>query len=258
MNQPAPSAYKGLLMSFDSLLREITSLTKCAAPYLTQETTSIVLPQWKSALESFRDSTDAPSASWQIPIGTPIQTLDSTGYDRNTGRAVFARISCVWELEKVRDPKKKRAGRWSSKACCLKGLASTQVTLFERSAQDFTTLAMWTFEVGDGSQGTHFHTQVKVDGGPPFPAWLPVPRLPTVIVTPMDVLDFVLSELFQQSWGQHLAGHVGEAGIWDSEQKTRLVKLLDWHSTCARSSGSTAWHRIKNARPELGLLGANA
>lgn len=254
---PPANTYGGLLVSFAGVLREIDSLTRCASKYLTSESTTTVLKQWKSDLESFRDSTTL-TTKWQIPAATPIQTVGSTSYDRQSGRTVFATLSCAWELQKVKDPSDKRKHRISNKAFLLKGQAKTEVCLYEKTDMSDDPLGRWSFEVGDGDQGTHFHTQIKVEDVPPFPHWLPVPRLPTMMITPMDALEYVLSELFQHEWAQHLGGRSAEVGVWDSEQKERLRNLLEWHVGCVNKSGSTAWNRIKRECPPRTLLGVTA
>lgn len=256
MTAPA-NTYSGLLLSFAGVLREIESLAKCASRYLTSESTTTVLKQWKSDLESFRDS-DTLTTKWQVPAATPIQTVGSTSYDRQSGRTVFATLSCAWELQKVKDPSDKRKRRISKKAFLLKGQAKTEVRLYEKTDLSDDPLGCWSFEVGDGDQGTHFHTQIKVEDDPPFPRWLPVPRLPTVMITPMDALEYVLSELFQHEWTQHLGGRSAEVGVWDSEQKERMRLLLEWHVGSVKKSGSTAWNRLKRECPPATLLGVTA
>lgn len=256
MTAPA-NTYAGLLLSFDGVLREIGSLTKCASRYLTSESTTTVLKQWESDLESFRDS-DTLTTKWQIPAATPIRTVGSTSYDRQTGRTVFATLSCAWELQKVKDPSDKKKRRNSNKAFLLKGQAKTEASLYEKTNLSDVPLGRWSYEVGDGDQGTHFHTQIKVENVPPFPHWLPVPRLPTIMITPMDALEYVLSELFQHEWTQHLSGRSAEVGVWDSEQKERMRLLLEWHVGSVKKSGSTAWNRIKRECPPATLLGVTA
>jgi hypothetical protein len=101
--------------------------------------------------------------------------------------------------------------------------------VIERTEQGIEQLAMWRVEVGDdASPGCHFHTQIEGErNNPPYPRSLSVPRLPTLLVTPMAALEFLLAEMFQSRWQQHAAEESAEMQRWKPIQKQRLLKLFE-------------------------------
>lgn len=81
-------------------------------------------------------------------------------------------------------------------------------------------LAIWRFEIGDPKHpGIMFHSQVE------WPLHddrrLEIPRLPSIVLTPVECLDFMLGELFQARWPKEQRGLQ-----WQSNQRLRLIKLL--------------------------------
>lgn len=65
-----------------------------------------------------------------------------------------------------------------------------------------------------------------------------IPRTPTFIVSPVDVIDFGLHEMFQRQWRQHL--EIGrtrsDLRTLPREQNKRAVKVLDrWRSALQHS-----------------------
>jgi len=117
-------------------------------------------------------------------------------------------------------------------------------------------IARWTIEVGDAvSPGCHFHTQIELD--PPdnkFPKALSVPRLPGILHTPMDALELLLSELFQDRWLQVASEGTDFVKTWANCQKSRLINVLEWQKNeLAKSSGSP-WTMLKKQKPALDML----
>jgi hypothetical protein len=112
-------------------------------------------------------------------------------------------------------------------------MVSTRVAIRHVSQErGFPEIAMWRMEVGgDSSPGTCFHVQILGQtNSVPFPRYLEVPRLPTILFTPMLAFEFLLGELFQQEWPMNLAqgGHRGDIERWRAIQLRRLSRLLDW------------------------------
>ena len=249
----ALTSYSGVYIGLNRVLREVDALRRCAEPFLTRGSQTVI-SNWTSALESFRDTQGANTTRWEIGVRSPIQTVDSVDYERGATRKLFATVSCVWELKKSLTTRRTNT-RSTDRVCSVNGLAATQITFWESAEPEPLRMAVWTCEVGDGHQGTHFHTQVKAGPNPPFPKWLSVPRLPTYVVTPMDAIDFALSELFQGKWDKRLASQAADAGVFDSEQRKRLAGIVKWHSDCVGRTGGTAWTRIKAARPHPEILG---
>lgn len=111
---------------------------------------------------------------------------------------------------------------------------------------------MWRTEVGDvGSPGCYFHQQVLGQSdSPPFPHGLSVPRLPSVIVTPMAVLEFLLGELFQDEWAKHVSRETDDTRFWQSTQRDILLRLLDWKKRHIQKCVGSPWMALKRAKPE--------
>ena len=116
---------------------------------------------------------------------------------------------------------------------------------------------MWRAEVGDAaSPGCHFHVQIAGDKeDPPFPKALDVPRLPGFFVTPATVVEYVLGELFQREWLEHLATRGADLNRWWPIQQRRLCAVLQWQLDVVRdASGSSPWATLKRQKPQAGLF----
>ena len=106
-------------------------------------------------------------------------------------------------------------------------------------------LAMWRMEIGEvGSPGACFHVQILGQKNqPPFPDYLPIPRIPTMMFTPMLAFDYVLGELFQDDWPRHVlrARNRGDVSVWRGIQTKRLKNVLSWQLETLDSGGTTPW-----------------
>jgi hypothetical protein len=108
--------------------------------------------------------------------------------------------------------------------------------------------AVWRFEIGDPQHpGTLFHSQVDwplVDD-----RRLEVPRLPSIVLTPVEALDFMLGELFQLRWPQ------GQKGTrWQSTQRGRLLKFLEGAAdTVNGATDRSALMSLKAWKPAMRL-----
>jgi hypothetical protein len=126
------------------------------------------------------------------------------------------------------------------------------VSVWRVSAEKVQTeVARWCFEVGDdNSPGCHFHVQVKAsEEGHLFPPSLSVPRLPGMLVTPIDAADFLLGELFQEEWTRHLAKETDNLRRWSRCQRRRLSNVLGWQREEVSRSSGAAWMALKRAKP---------
>ena len=130
------------------------------------------------------------------------------------------------------------------------GKASTKIDLYAKDDPK-TRLAMWRLELGaEDSPGCYVHTQILGDSDkPPFPKSVPIPRLPSLFVTPMSAVEFVLGELFQSDWSKVTAGSRGDVLYWRKIQKTRLQKLFSWYRDQMERAGSSSWVALKEAKP---------
>ena len=77
--------------------------------------------------------------------------------------------------------------------------------------------------------------------------------LPGLIITPMAVTEFVLAEIFQNQWPEHIGYDTPHLQRWAPIQRKRLNKLLDWNVSLLQEGGSP-WTTIKQRKPDVGLF----
>ena len=252
---PHSGDYEGIEFSFAQMRSEIENMLSLSKGFLDQDGLSYhwIIPEWRQQLDNIRDSTHARRHAWEIAETRPIRTRTSEGgYEpspRHGGSRVFGTLSAKWEVETF--------GRGPYRTFRLVGLASTKVRIYEvGTTVEPVLLGQWRFEVGDSaSPGCHFHIGLGQDrGDPPFPTWFPVPRLPSVLVTPMDGLDFLLGELFQTEWKQEVAQDSDAVKLWATHQRVRLANLLQWQAGEVRRSSGPPWAFLKSSKPGRDLL----
>lgn len=119
---------------------------------------------------------------------------------------------------------------------------------------------MWTFDLGDtASTGCFFHVQVLADATHRqqctyFPSTLDIPRLPGLLFTPADALDFALGELFQSGWPDHVIQAGADGGAWRALQLQRLEAVLAWQRQELANSIGSPWAHLKAQKPHVALL----
>lgn len=247
-----------LLFSFAELSRELNDISQFAEEYIRYDSTHVI-PQLKIALGSISESDGSKSIRWAIPEESPLRTVTSVGQfepDNEGGRNVFGEVSFVWDIQPVRD---KGHQHGAADKVLLSGIASTRLAVFEElddgRAQQ---LAMWRMEIGStGSPGPCFHVQVLgQDDELPFPKFLPVPRLPTLMFTPMFAFDYLLGELFQDDWSRHISSLSASSavGSWRTIQSYRLQKWLKWQYDKLEEHGATPWSWMKSLKPPSDLF----
>lgn len=246
------AGYSGLLFTFGGMLKEIRNLSAGLKTILTRDTRLRTLPNWQRSLESFRDSPDAATHSWEIPEGEPLRTEYSYGeFDRASSRVLYAEVSSIWSLARPTASQVPDA-RPPTQFFLLVGKASTRTTVWER--RDTGTpqkILCWNVDVGDAiSPGAHFHVQVKGSDGPE----IPVPRLPSIAVTPMDALEFVVGELFQRRWAEIVAGGRDWSRVWASEHGERVARVLSWKAEILRGPPAATWSAVKGTKPRADLF----
>jgi hypothetical protein len=166
---------------------------------------------------------------------------------------VFGRVSGTWEIHLPNERKKKSS---QSREFILLGLASTEIGIWQNRDGDVEEIARWTIEIGDAvSPGCHFHTQITLDDTDRmFPAALSVPRLPGLLHTPMDALEYLLGELFQDEWYKNATRSTNEVNAWASCQKKRMINLLRWQTDRLNKTAGSPWTMLKRQKPEIGML----
>jgi hypothetical protein len=231
-----------LQFSRKDLVGEVDAIRKIANPFVDRNTS------WKLD-EIFRQLRTAPRTAplaWQIPREEPLMTVPSEGeYEqggRRGGHHIIGCLSFSWALSLDGD-------------CAeLSGNATTKLVLLDCRHDEPDPrrhLGVWRMEVGGpDSPGACFHAQVVGDEvDPPFPPTLPVPRLPTFVPTPMAVLEFMLSELFQDRWKRAVGLGGPEAVAWRNLQTRRWKAFLGWQQDQVREGTPSPWTALKRFPP---------
>jgi hypothetical protein len=245
-----------LLFSFQEILDEIDAMSRIAENLLTDETCQTVLPRFYAVLESIRAKRPTAPVACTIK-NPPIRTIVSHGeYEqqpREGEHKVFAEITTIWE---ILCPPEKGPKKQQQKHFQLCGIGSTKVRILKTDDSGTQELAMWRCEIGnEPAPGCHFHSQVEGERtAPPYPKSLSVPRLPTILVTPMAVLEFVLAELFQSRWKEHALQETAYMQRWRPIQKRRLQNLLRWQSGCLENGTGSPWTSFKMQKPDANLF----
>lgn len=184
-------------------------------------------------------TSSATPLRWEVPCDAPLVTRASRDYDRSPGREVRGVMSFVWELQ-----------RSQKDVVEVVGLASTKVVF--RDEEDGKEIVAWDFDIGSpGSPGACFHAQVVPEQThPAYSSPLSVPRLHSLVTTPVDAADFVLCELFQEEWKAKTAMLSADQQNVRKYQQGRLRSLLEWkRSMVAGAEGGSVWAALKRAYP---------
>ena len=176
-----------------------------------------------------------------------LHTIPSDQYEagsRRGGKKIHAVISGKWQLR----PLEKREIEFC-------GIASTRIELYASENSD-KRLAMWRLELGaEDSPGCYVHAQILGDSDkPPFPEFVPIPRLPSLFVTPMSAVEFVLGELFQDKWPEVTASGDPEVKNWRALQKKWLQSLFSWYRREMEKTDFSSWIALKQAKPAEGMF----
>jgi hypothetical protein len=246
-----------LIFSFQEMLAEIQAMSLIGSDFLSRETQQVVIPNVLNVLESIRAARRLTASSWSVTIDRPIRTIDSVGEyepgERRGQHTIFGELTFIW---RILCPQQAGPKSVPQKRFVLSGLSSTKIRILERTEAGSTELAMWRVEVGDNaSPGCHFHTQIEGErADPPYPRSLSVPRFPTVLVTPMAALEFLLAEIFQLRWQEHAAAETAEMQRWKPIQKERLLRLFKWQTDCVAGCIGSPWTAFKNHKPAADLF----
>ncbi len=240
----------GLEFTFSEFRQEIRVMTDLAKHLLTRESIGLLQKFEERVRQLGERPTDRP---YELEFAG-VRTLPSDGEYETVGRkgkTIAAELSSTWRVKPIGASGKKRPRRRFQ----LTDLASTRVAIHDHSNK---VLACWHMDVADEkSPGCYFHIQIAQDRDEsPFPAWLPVPRFPNLLVTPMATLEFVLGELFQDRWLQRTSRNGYHAPRWRSIQKKRWQHILSWHLEHLRETEETCspWMSIKTAQPPADLF----
>ncbi len=243
---------------FQDFLDEISAVGKIAGDFI-DPASAHVLPNLATVLRSISAQRNGAEAVWAIYDHAPLRTKVSHGEYEIEGRGLhdlFGEITSIWRIAPSGVPASKLG---PGRTFRVTGNASVRIRLIEVSAEhDRRELAMWRMELGDdAAPGCYFHVQVLGEHGrtePPFPHSLSVPRLPSLVFTPMAALEFVIAELFQDEWVKRAAKEGGAMDVWKSIQRRRLGQLLAWKQKKLADCIGSPWTAIKCAKPESSLF----
>jgi len=232
------------------LKQEAEALLKLGGSFL--DTSNDALGQWIHALDRLCYDKNPNQQSFVIPDedGLRIRTVASSAYEpdpREGAYRVAGELCFKWDVALLPNPPARTKRKFR-----VSGNASTKLLIKEvRPNEQDRLLGHWQFELGAAdAPGCFFHIGVGQSETPPmhFPKGLSVPRLPSILVTPTDALDFLLGELFQTRWQQRNTEELDEARIWGKHQRHRLRKLLEWKREQLVDQSGSAWNRLKHQR----------
>jgi hypothetical protein len=173
---------------------------------------------------------------WQIPQGHPLET---TTAEHKAG-ILFGRLSFRWEVKAV-----------NQKTFGVAGNASTTIEIHNLES-DAPPLSWNTDIGGSGHPGYRLHIQFRSNEKS-----AEIPRFPSILLTPVDCLDFLLGELFQEKWTKHQYDRQTQTAGWTQDVRKRVCHLLRKKAECAeQSSGVTPWVTLKRwnfTKPRLTL-----
>ena len=226
----------GFRFLFPELIQETQVLTTLSKRFLEPNSREKVFPSFLSNLRSIGRKPEERVYSLKLQC---LRTIPSDQYDRKAGKEIYAVISGTWDL--------RRLGRREIEFC---GIASTRIELYASDDPD-KRLAMWRLELGaEDSPGCYVHAQILGDSDkPPFPEFVPIPRLPSLFVTPMSAVEFVLGELFQDRWSKVTDSNAKKVTRWRDTQKRWLQSLFSWYNDQMENASSSPWMALKKAKP---------
>ena len=254
-----------LQFDVDELAFEVEFMKRAAASLLEPDAGAI-LDNVKNQIEVLRHSNQ--SITIQVGTNWPIRTIAcGGGYERKNGGArkdLYGELVFKWELNPLGTASNKPHAK---RRVEVAGIASSVARLKVDWQGHKYAIASWRMEVGDAnSPGAFFHAQIPdtLSTSPQsqgnmrphmWPPDLPVPRLPIPPITPMLALEFVIAEIFRDTWSERLASGVFKVGQWRDLQQRRYMRYFDWQADVVKKSGQgSPILSIRDAKPDSGLL----
>ena len=237
-----------MVFSFSNFINEIRSFKKVSSGFIENPG---ILDAYKDRARQIRNKYRGGPIELGIFEENPLYTTVSDGEYNRSGEGehkVRGKITSVWDVKPILEPNKSEPSEFR-----IAGKASTKVCILSECNE---RISMWRVEVGvEDSPGTHFHVQVEGDDeNLPFPESISVPRLPSVLVTVPDAIDFLLGELFQESWIKRTSKQSDAMKQWRPHQQRRLSSLLNWKAEQVKDTMGSAWIAIKDEKPDPGLF----
>jgi hypothetical protein len=243
--------YTGITFSYDQTIKDVGRMIVLANGFLLPESIG-VLKELISNIESARTAECDKKIFLRITPAHAIKTILTTGYrDSDKGQAINVHgvLSFIWEI--MNREKAKR----TQNTFDIVGIATTRMDVWNENGE---RVARWQFEAGDAnSPGCHFHASVNQQDHNEklFPDWLKIPRLPSLLLSPMDGLEFLLGELFQSQWVQAISQDSQDRNAWVQGQSNRLSRMLAWQAKQVTDNKvGTPWMSLKRAKPPVDVL----
>ncbi len=232
----------GFRLLFTELCRETQALSNIARCFLDPGRVW-VLDRFLSHLQSIAGTPGEHIRTLELQCLRTKPSKEYEGGSRRGGQDVHAAITGIWDLRPLGSSSKPKR---EVEFC---GKASTRIELY---GSDDGYLGMWRLELGaEDSPGCYIHAQILGDSDkPPFPKSVPIPRLPSIFVTPMSAVEFVLGELFQDKWAKVTARNTGDVTHWRAYQQKQLQCLFSWYQALLKQSNSSPWMALKEAKPK--------
>jgi hypothetical protein len=205
------------------------------------------IDQVLATLREISSAAQGRSFKWGIPASAPLLTIGSEGAhqvgQQGHGSSLLGAISFTWTIVPIgSENKARKLQRWFA----LHN-SSIHVELIDEATN--VPVAAWDFDIGDdNSPGCHFHSKslpLARDNAPN----IDIPRMPTLLYTLTDALDFVVGELWQEEWRKESGAKTPEMQRWRPRTLKRMQALVDWYRTKTRESSLSGWMTLKCAKP---------
>ncbi|MCH7479622.1 MAG: hypothetical protein IIA14_16165 [SAR324 cluster bacterium] len=229
----------GLQFEIAELVKEIKALRDISKGFLEPGTIG-KLDEIKVLIEQIWNASEGSEFSLKFE---DLKTVPSKGaYEwggRRGGLSVYALISGRWDVKLLgysSGKGKTRAGRK------LEFCGNVSTTVEVRESGNNNCVVKWNMDIATtDSPGCYFHIQI--------PNQIPIPRIPSLFVTPMGAIEFVIGEMFQEEWEKATSGGTANPAYWRALQAKRLKTLLLWQRGVLEGILSTPWMALKRAKP---------
>ncbi len=230
----------GMLFNAADLRQELIELEAIAAKFLERGSEN-KLSTAAAPLKLIAHDRNT-SQPWQIDPAAPLWTVPNKGCHEKDGKGknLVGCLSFIWIL---RGDGKKQV-EVVDKASTVLSIHENDANAADRSRED-RCIQKWNIDLVTtaSAPGPAFHAQVQNTAN------VPVPRLPSLLVSPADCLDYLLGELFQDRWREHQIGHA-RIRSFSKYQQSRFRALLSEHLSWLKDIGdSSAWTTLKDQRP---------
>lgn len=242
------AAYVAPRFNYQDLAEELDAIGKAASGLLAPERRFVLA----RAVQTLIHSRTGNYFCWHID--DPITTIRNGGRHGPTGAGNFdaeGRLTFTWDIRAIRPPRGRDAVLFE-----IAGNISTKMAIYGRPLRQENgadqLLACWRFELGTSNHpGTYVHSQVDWDTGSGVNGLeFDIPRLPSILITPGECLDFLLGELFQADWPKAQQNNAAELHRWQARQKKRLVALVSAQQKVLQATANVSpWIALKRWKP---------